>query len=913
MLARKDCGYARVRSRTATDSEKPRKLRRRFSANRMLSILLLLTVLLTGNAATAAVTAEVSADVTVSVDRSTRIGTSQMSVGTTHGQYSADPWGDAGAVARAKGLMQQGVVYQNQHIYGWGAGNPSPSPGRYDWATLDRRVELMRSTGAIPVITLCCAPDWMTSLGTNTSTFRNLPPTAAHFNDFAELARQIALRYPDVNHFVVWNEMKGFWDGGTEQWNYVAYTTLYNKVYDALKSVRAGIKVGGPYLVLKGTGSNLGPWFSAPPIHRQNMLVIDYWLANKRGADFIASNRPVRDYHDHRAYTQAELLSFTRWFGEIVTQLKAKTTLPVWFIEEHFAGKFGGPVDFQSVGAASMLLHQTRAGAAASFQWQPEQLEPGGPNWGNLWTSTRQAGGGQPYPTYFSYKLFRDHFAPGTPLFRTTSSAVDVEALASDTKTLLINKRPTSVTVAVNGRLVTLNTYEVRLLDPSGNTVTSINGGTTSTAASSELTFDECFETGGAEPLGLSSCATTASAQADSAALAAAPGLRWVRQFGTADADDRVEAVAADASGVYLAGGTYGRLPGQASGAYQDAFVVKYDANGNVVWTRQFGNASDNNATGIAINATGVYVAGSTDGPLPGSTGVGLWDAFVRKYDANGNALWTRQFGTAGNDGANGIAVDSTGVYVVGYTDGAFPGTTRRGYDDAYIRKYDVNGNELWTRQLGTATADYANAVAANDSGVYLAGGTAGVMAGGSNAGIWDAFVRKYDSAGNPLWTQQFGTAFEDRGTGIAVDSSGVYVTGYVEGALPNQSFSGVYDAYLRKLAFNGSTRWTRQFGTASNDQGISISSTPTAVYVVGWTTGAMPGSTSAGNVDVIIQAYDPNGAALWSRQFGGSGSDHTAGVSAVAAVAYIGGSTNGALPGQTYLGRVDAFISKWE
>ena len=44
---------------------------------------------------------------------------------------------------------------------GWGGGNPEPSPGEYDWGSLDVRVETMRRTGARMVITLCCAPDWM--------------------------------------------------------------------------------------------------------------------------------------------------------------------------------------------------------------------------------------------------------------------------------------------------------------------------------------------------------------------------------------------------------------------------------------------------------------------------------------------------------------------------------------------------------------------------------------------------------------------------------------------------------------------------------------------------------------------------------------------------------------------------------
>jgi hypothetical protein len=67
-----------------------------------------------------------------------------------------------------------------------------------------------------------------------------------------------------------------------------------------------------------------------------------------------------------------------------------------------------------------------------------------------------------------------------------------------------------------------------------------------------------------------------------------------------------------------------------------------------------------------------VYVVGNASGALPGQTySGGSYDAFIRKYDLGGTELWTRQFGTSGFDNASGVAVDTTGVYVVGQTDRA--------------------------------------------------------------------------------------------------------------------------------------------------------------------------------------------------------------------------------------------------
>lgn len=72
-------------------------------------------------------------------------------------------------------------------------------------------------------------------------------------------------------------------------------------------------------------------------------------------------------------------------------------------------------------------------------------------------------------------------------------------------------------------------------------------------------------------------------------------------------------------------------------------------------------------------------------------------------------ANWIRQFGTTGLDEAKSVAVDPTGAgYVVGETFGTLPGQTPAGTLDAFIRKYDAAGTELWTRQFGAWERDIA-------------------------------------------------------------------------------------------------------------------------------------------------------------------------------------------------------------
>ena len=107
-------------------------------------------------------------------------------------------------------------------------------------------------------------------------------------------------------------------------------------------------------------------------------------------------------------------------------------------------------------------------------------------------------------------------------------------------------------------------------------------------------------------------------------------------------------------------------------------------------WTRQFGTSDNDYAPGLAVDASGnVYIAGYTLGALPGQSFSGSMDAFVRKYDGEGNELWTRQFGTSDNDSAYGLAVDASGnVYVAGETRGALPGQSSSGSLDAFLIKF---------------------------------------------------------------------------------------------------------------------------------------------------------------------------------------------------------------------------------
>jgi uncharacterized protein (TIGR03437 family) len=309
---------------------------------------------------------------------------------------------------------------------------------------------------------------------------------------------------------------------------------------------------------------------------------------------------------------------------------------------------------------------------------------------------------------------------------------------------------------------------------------------------------------------------------------------QWTRQFGTS-VQDSPRGVAADASGVYVVGSTDGTL-GQSSAGTTDAFVRKYDVNGSEQWTRQFGASNVDEALAIASDGTSIYVVGNIElGALTGQTALGGGDAFLRKYDANGNEQWTRQFGTGDGDEAFGVAVDASGVYVTGRTGGAMAPPAQGG-TDVFVRKYDASGNVVWTRQLGTTGADYGNAVAVDASGVYVAGETTGTFPGQTKAGgLFDAFVAKFDLAGAPQWMREFGTNFEDAAFGVTVNAAGVSVVGFVEEALPGQAHLGAPDFFLRRYDANGADTGTLQFGSPGTNKAYGVASDGLAVYVAGY------------------------------------------------------------------------------
>jgi hypothetical protein len=259
--------------------------------------------------------------------------------------------------------------------------------------------------------------------------------------------------------------------------------------------------------------------------------------------------------------------------------------------------------------------------------------------------------------------------------------------------------------------------------------------------------------------------------------------------------------VSANAIGsVYVAGHTAGNFTGPNLGS-EDAYLARYDAAGHLLWARQFGSSSSDYTVAVSADGLGnAYVTGNTVGSMGGPNARAA-DAFVTKFDSTGNVQWIRQFGTSSQETGIGVSADRLGnVYISGQTDGSLD-SNNAGSTDIFVRKFDAAGNLIWGRQFGTSGQELGGTASVDGLGnVFVSGFAAGDLAG-PNAGAFDAFVRKYDSFGNVLWTQQLGTDQADGSFSVSAGQFGhVYIAGETSGNF-GASNAGNRDAFVAKIA----------------------------------------------------------------------------------------------------------------
>lgn len=429
--------------------------------------------------------------------------------------------------------------------------------------------------------------------------------------------------------------------------------------------------------------------------------------------------------------------------------------------------------------------------------------------------------------------------------------------------------------------------------------------------------------------------------------------------------EDGVTAIALDGvSNIYVTGSFYGTCDFNPAGPVhsnltsaansQDAFLCKYSKDGDLLWARSWGGTNADRGNGVALDAAGnAYIVGcfrsAVDFNTTGATQAVLTaaeqDAFLCKYDTDGNFQWARSWGgDLGEDGYS-IAVDATGnAYVVGdyfspvidFNANPAPGTDHDWHTntyfatntyycfDAWLCKWAPDGKFQWARTWGGDGYDDCCVVAVDGSNSVYVGGFLGSTHDtcdlNPNTGsphvpfirnshdpggaFTDVFLSKFDTNGVWQWSKAWGGTNVDAPVGLAVDGVGdLYVAGYFEDTMyggngggtvdfnpdgPVHSnltaVSGGADAFLCKYSPAGEFKWAVGWGGSRSEHATCLAVDKFGyVYVPGYFYSAPcdsdpgPGVSnlwSHGARDIFLSKFDPDGNFLLARACGGTNDD---------------------------------------
>jgi len=238
-----------------------------------------------------------------------------------------------------------------------------------------------------------------------------------------------------------------------------------------------------------------------------------------------------------------------------------------------------------------------------------------------------------------------------------------------------------------------------------------------------------------------------------------------------------------------------------ASPASGDIFIVKYDANGNVLWSETFGGSSADDGVGITTDANGYfYITGNfispsiTFGSFTLTNTSNSADIFTAKFSQNGNVIWAK--GSGGSPGPSyctSISTDGHGnSFVTGYFyadslsfDNITLSNSSYGHTDYFIVKYDSSGNAIWAKNAINSDNDQSNSIVADTLGnSYMTGmyidnhltfGSCEIF----NNGSGNLYITKLDSSGNYVWAKSVGGKLSETGNGITIDKLGnLFITG---------------------------------------------------------------------------------------------------------------------------------------
>lgn len=336
-----------------------------------------------------------------------------------------------------------------------------------------------------------------------------------------------------------------------------------------------------------------------------------------------------------------------------------------------------------------------------------------------------------------------------------------------------------------------------------------------------------------------------------------AQNFGWARAFGgSVHGYDVGRSIVTDSLGnVYTTGvfeGTVDFDPGPAiqsltSSGFYDVFILKLDSLGNFVWVKAISGSNYQRVESMVIDGSGnLYLTGSHKDTTDFGTGLVSHkvfafdeDIFILKLDTLGDLFWVKSLEGIGTDQGTDIVVDEYGdVYIGGFFFQVVdfdPGVGILNFYsigssiDAFIAKYNSNGELLWARKLGNNGGDRVYSIDVDSSGnIYAVGsfeGTVDFDPGIAtyniiSAGSEDIFIWKLDSLGNFSWANGHGSPFLDRAIAVCLDASGnPIISGTYRDTVDFDPGFGVWNfgssiatpnMFVQKLDSNGDLKWVK-------------------------------------------------------------------------------------------------------
>ena len=336
---------------------------------------------------------------------------------------------------------------------------------------------------------------------------------------------------------------------------------------------------------------------------------------------------------------------------------------------------------------------------------------------------------------------------------------------------------------------------------------------------------------------------------------AQAPAIEWQKCLG-GTADDFANSIQQTSDGGFIVAGETRSNDGDVSGNHgkSDAWVVKLNSLGDILWKKCLGGTGNDYARSIQQISDGGFIltgyTNSNNGDVSGNNG--YYDAWVVKLNSSGDILWQKCLGGTYDDYARSIQQTSdTGFILAGYTfsnDGDVSGN--HGFSDAWVVKLNSSGDIIWQKCFGGTNEDYAYSIQQTSDGGFIVAGETRSNDGDVSGyhGYFDYWVVKLNSSGDIEWQKCLGGTNNDYANSIQQTSDGGFiVAGYTESNDGDVSgyHGGDYDAWVVKLNSSGDILWQKCLGGTIDDRAYSIQQTSDGGFIVAGFTVSNDGDVS--------------------------------------------------------------------